>query len=146
MGSVMHHSGYNLVYTGGLSVTIMWIIRLGHFNILLCETSMHNVKEDVIHQKDSFRHRPVGQQRLVLFRKQKRKPQAYSNHDTVQKAMPGSDSSVDRALPPFLIRKWHEYKIFVNSGKACCKKCYLELVKGRSSWWGLGGRLEAGCC
>jgi len=46
-----------------------------------------NVNEYVIHPKDSFKHRPIGQQRLVLFRKQERKPQAYPNRDTVQKAM-----------------------------------------------------------
>lgn len=60
--------------------------------------------------------------------------------------MPGSESSVERTLPPLLVRKWQEYKAFVNSGKACHKKCYLELVKGRSSWWGLGGWLAAKCC
>lgn len=82
MWSVMNCSRYNLVNTGGLSATIMWIIRLGHFNILLCETSTHNVKEYVIHPKDSFKHRPAGQQRLVLLKRQKRKPQAYSNHSS----------------------------------------------------------------
>lgn len=146
MWSVKNCSGYNLVNTGGLSVSVMWIIRLGHFNILLCETSIHNVKEYVIHPKDSFNHRPVGQQRLVLLRRQKRKPQAYPSHDTVQGAMPGSESSGERTLAPSFTGKCQEYKIFVNSGKSCCKKCYLELVKGRSSWWGLGEWLAAGCC
>lgn len=60
--------------------------------------------------------------------------------------MPGSESSVERTLPSLLIRKWQEYKTFVNSGKDCCRKCYLELVKGRSSWWGLDVWLAAGYC
>lgn len=114
-------------------MTITWIIRLGHFNILLCETNMDNVKEYVIHPKDSFKHRSIGQQRLVLFRRQKRKPQAYPNRDIVQKVMPGSKSSMERSLLPLPIRKWRECKKFVNSGKACCTEiCYLELCKGRS--------------
>lgn len=72
-------------------MTIMWIIRLGHFNILLYGDNMYNVKEYVIHPKDSFKYRPIGQQRLVLFRKKKRKPQAYPSHNTVQKVMSGSE-------------------------------------------------------
>lgn len=72
-------------------MTIMWIIKLGHFNILLYGGNMYNVKEYVIHPKDSFKYRPVGQQRLILFRKKKRKPQAYPSHNTVWKVMPGSE-------------------------------------------------------
>lgn len=111
-------------------MTITWIIRLGHCNILLCETNMDNVKEYVIHPKESFKHRPIGQQRLVLFRRQKRKPQAYPNHVTVQKVMPGSESSTERCLLPLPIRKWRESKKFVNSGNACYTEiCFWSWVK-----------------
>lgn len=124
----------NLVSTEVLSLTIMWIIRLGHFNILLCDINMDNVNKYVIHPKDSFKHRPIGQQRLVLFRRQKRKPQAYPNCDTDQKVIWGSESFMERSVFPLPIRKPREYMKFVNSEKACCTEiCYLELGKRRGS-------------
>lgn len=71
-------------------MTTLWIITLGQFNILLYGGNMYNVKEYVIHPNDSFKYRSIGQQRLILFRKKKKKPQAYPSHNTVQKVMPGS--------------------------------------------------------
>ena len=75
----------------------------------------------------------MGQQRLVLFRRQKRKPQANPSRDTVQKAPPGSERSAESSPQPLPIRKWREYKKFVNSGKARRTEiCYLQLGEGRS--------------
>lgn len=75
----------------------------------------------------------MGQQRLVLFRRQKRKPQANPSRDTVQKATPGSERSAESSPQPLPIRKWQEYKKFVNSGKARRTEiCSLQLGEGRS--------------
>lgn len=80
----------------------------------------------------------MGQQRLVLFRRQKRKPEANPSRDTGQKAMPGSERSAESSPQPLPIRKWQEYKKFVNSGKARRTEiCYLRLGEGRSE---VGGR------